>query len=168
MTFPFVLSTPSPLRGTRPCPRGRVSYNRLVLTSAGHYTPVRASHRSVLPSQGTDGQTVHLLKTLFAPCGRAGEESVKGGSVSSFLSPFLPQGKKGSNRQVGPADIKFYLDCHYSDCMSFAGKALRDFSIPCWSLLCFYFITGRIGWSVWRPFVHILIISLDINKAYAS
>ena len=48
--------------------------------------------------------------------------------MRGVLSPFLPQGKKkGSNRQVAPADIKFYLDCHYSDCMSFAGKALWDF-----------------------------------------
>ena len=35
-----------------------------------HPSPVRASHRSVLPSQGTDGHSVHPLKTLFAPCGR--------------------------------------------------------------------------------------------------
>ena len=45
---------------------------------------VRASHWGVLPSQGTDGHSVHLLKTLFAPCGRAGEGS------APFYSILLP------------------------------------------------------------------------------
>lgn len=32
--------------------------------------PVRASHWGVLPSRGTDGHSVHLLKTSLAPDGR--------------------------------------------------------------------------------------------------
>ena len=37
----------------------------LVMIVCSNYS-VRASHWGVLPSQGTDGHSVHLLKTLFA------------------------------------------------------------------------------------------------------
>ena len=91
------------------------------------------------PIQGRKGPLEKVLNILSCPLRGAIPIATRGlvqGGVrkglgvflsSSVLSPFLPQGKKGSNRQVAPADIKFYLDCHYSDCMSFAGKALRDF-----------------------------------------
>ena len=37
----------------------------LLMIVCSNYS-VRASHWGVLPSQGTDGHSVHLLKTLFA------------------------------------------------------------------------------------------------------
>ena len=52
------LSTPSPLRGTRPCLRGRVSYYRLVPTSAGHYTPA---------PEGRKGPLEKVLNILSCP-----------------------------------------------------------------------------------------------------
>ena len=51
-----------------PAPRkGGGDYSRVSghTGSTSHY--VRASHRSVLPSQGTDGHSVHLLKGLVRP-----------------------------------------------------------------------------------------------------
>ena len=50
---------------------------------------VRASHWEVLPSQGTDGHSVHLLKTLFAHCGGLGEGYGGGSSYSSTKVPSL-------------------------------------------------------------------------------
>ena len=80
-----VLSTPSPLRGTPACLRGRKWV--MVLVSCNY--SVRASHWGVLPSQGTDGHSVHLLKTLFAPCGRAGEGSIL---QKLYIPPYPVQG----------------------------------------------------------------------------
>ena len=49
---------------------------------------VRASNWKVLPSQGTDGHSVHLLKTLFAPCGRDGEGVFEGLGMGRGCSVF--------------------------------------------------------------------------------
>ena len=135
-----------PLRfARRPCLRGTVSYCLLMQTRWHH-----ESYAILFICADRVFLSSSFLSLFFS---FSYSFCTKSGTMSCCTPPMV---------------LKFYLDCHYSDCMSFAGKALRDFSIPCWSLLCFYFITGRIGWSVLRPFVHILIISLDINKAYAS
>ena len=60
------LSTPSPLRGTPACLRGR----KWVIALYSCNYSVRASHWGVLPSRGTEAHSVLLLKTSHAPYGR--------------------------------------------------------------------------------------------------
>jgi putative protease len=67
---------------TLPLPLHKGGEYNVLLVVCRNYS-VRASNWKVLPSQGTDGHSVHLLKTLFAPCGRAGEGS-------AFPFPLLP------------------------------------------------------------------------------